>query len=463
MIIIKNCFYLIIVFTIVFINNTVQAQKIEGPGIPPSKVQAYSGESAQYTVSGLDGHLSWDVTYGNVLPSFGSSIVNITWGITPEGKIVVRNDNGKSFETTVQVAPPKPEFIGTATLLGIQFDDSFIFSSVKDCSYYQWTIPSGCTTEDGKSGTFRAQKKLFLQQEDKVLIEIKSSPQQLYYEGDIKVQAISDKNSLLSRTTTYKYKKLDIDYLKLIEFPDSVDCSDQKTYTIAVENVAGATYKWSINNGTIISGQNTNKIVVKPNYPLWSFNTRLDFTYNGITDFKTINSPVRMKLYIDGPTNISNGIVEYTIKSPYVNLTAQDAFLWCLDNEKYNVYTVNRYLINTDTVSTGIHTLQCMVRGHFATPLNINKTNTISKTSNIYTISYNPNNLVISKNKIEDTLINNSSLIQIFNQQGLLILKKEMPSQLNRLEINLEGIKGGIYFVNVINGNDITKKKFIIK
>ncbi len=38
-----------------------------------------------------------------------------------------------------------------------------------------------------------------------------------------------------------------------------------------------------------------------------------------------------------------------------------------------------------------------------------------------------------------------------------------MPSQLNRLEINLDGIKSGIYFVNIIDGNDITKKKIIIK
>jgi hypothetical protein len=457
MIVIKNYFCLIIVFAVVFINNTVQAQKIEGAGISPSKVQAYSGESAQYTVSGLDGHLSWDVTYGNALPAFGSSTVNITWGITPEGKIVVRNNNGKSIETTVQVAPPRPEFRGKGTLFGIQFDDCLIFSDVKDCSYYQWTIPSGCTTEGGISGTFRAKKELYLQQKNMVLMQITSSPKQLYYEGDIKVQAISDKNSLLSRTTTYKYKKLDIAYLKLIEFPDSVDYSDQKTYTIAAENIAGATYKWSINNGTIISGQNTNKIVVKPNYPLWFFNYKLEFAYNGITDSKIISTPVRMKLYIDGPTNMSHGIVEYTLKSPYVNISDGKVFFWSFDYNKYNTYTVNRYIINTDTISTGIHTILGGAFGHFV-KLNINK-----KSSNIYTISNYSNSLVISKNEIKDTLINNSSLIQIFNQQGLLILKKEMPSQLNRLEINLDGIKSGIYFVNIIDGNDITKKKIIIK
>lgn len=457
MIVIKNYYCLIIAFAVAFINNTVQAQKIEGPGIPPSKAQAYSGESAQYTVSGLDGHLSWDVTYGNALPAFGSSTVNITWGITSEGKIVVRNNDGKSIETTVQVAPPRPEFRGKGTLFGILFDNDLIFSDVKDCSYYQWTIPSGCTTEGGISGTFRAKKELYLQQKNMVLMQITSSPKQLYYEGDIKVQAISDKNSLLSRITTYKYKKLDIAYLKFIELPDSVDYSDQKTYTIAAENIAGATYKWSINNGTIISGQNTNKIVVKPNYPLWFFDYKLDFTYNGITDSKIINTPVRMKLYIDGPTNISHGIVEYTLKSPYVNVSDSKVFFWAFDRKKYDAYTVNRYIINTDTISTGIHTIKGGAFGHFV-KLNINK-----KSSNIYTISNYSNSLVISKNEIKDTLINNSSLIQIFNQQGLLILKKEMPSQLNRLEINLDGIKSGIYFVNVIDGNDITKKKIIIK
>lgn len=459
---IKTYFYLVSLFAMLFINIAVQAQKIEGAGIPPSKVQAYSGESAQYTVSGLDGRLTWDVTYGHAGSPFGFSQTEITWGVTTEGKIIVRSDNGKSVEATVQVAPPKPEFRGIGALFGIPFENYLIFSDVKDCSYYQWTIPPGCTTTGGESGTFRAKKELYLQQENMVLMEIASCPKQLYYEGDIKVQAISNKNSLLSRATTYKYKKIDITYLNLIEFPDSVDYSNQKTYTIAVENIVGATYKWDIKSGTIISGQNTNRIVVRPNNPLWSFSYNLDFTYKGITKTKIMFSPVRMNLYMDGPTNVSHGIVEYSLKSPYTNIADGNGFIWSFDNKTASISTINKYIINVDTISTGIHTLSGAVFNYLhGTTIKINK-----QSSRIYTINNYSNNLIVSKKETNNTSFvksNNSSLIQIFDQQGILVFKKEMPSHLNQLEINLDGIKNGVYFINVIDGNNITKQKIIIK
>lgn len=453
---IKTYFYLVSLFAMLFINIAVQAQKIEGAGIPPSKVQAYSGESAQYTVSGLDGRLTWDVTYGHAGSPFGFSQTEITWGVTTEGKIIVRSDNGKSVEATVQVAPLAPEFRG----LLFSSEHILVFSDVKDCSYYQWTIPSGCTTSGEKSGTFREKKELFLEQENAILRVIVSSPKQLYYEGDVKVQAISDKNSLLSRTTTYKYKTLDVSYLKLIESPDIIDYGNQKTYIIAVENIAGATYKWSIDNGTIISGQNTNRIVVKPNNPLWTFGYKLDFTYQGFTKTKKMSSPVRMNIYIDGPTDVYGGIVEYTFKSPYTEVTDNHLFSWKLDNF-LTYFALRKYTINTDTLSTGVHYLSGRIGSEEAAPIKINK-----HSNKLYTINNYSNNLTISRNETNNTSLlksNNSSLIQIFDQRGILVLKKEMPSHLNQLEINLDGIKSGIYFVNVIDENDITKQKIIIK
>ena len=131
---IRFYFYLV-ALAMLLINTTVQAQKIEGAGIPPSKVQAYSNESASYSVSGLEGRLTWDVTYGRASSPFGFSQTEITWNTTSEGKIVVRNEKNESVQVTVQVAPPAPKYLKNLS------PEKPVFSDIKDCSYYQITPP----------------------------------------------------------------------------------------------------------------------------------------------------------------------------------------------------------------------------------------------------------------------------------------------------------------------------------
>lgn len=446
------------VLSMLLINTTMQAQKIEGAGIPPSKVQAYSNESAQYSVSGLEGRLSWDVFYGHASSPFGFSQTEITWNTTPEGKIVVRNDKNESVEVTVQVAPPAPKYLKNFSIKDIEFPNIPIFSDIKDCSYYQITPPIGCTV-NGYTNAFRKKKELT---DDKnVLITIANTPKQLYYEGDLKVQAIFDSNSLLSRVTTYKYKYLDLEYLKTIQTPDSIDYSNQKTYTIEVEKIEEATYKWNLENGEIISGQNTNKIIVKPNFPLWKYNISLDFTYHGITKNKSISIPTPMNLYIDGPTDIYNGTYEYTLKSPYTIVEEKYIFMWTIDAKTNpNFIMKNKFTINADILSPGSHHIRAITDGPHIIDKYITKHSAL-----LYKIECKSQKLVVSKSE-ENILLpanSNSATIQIYNQQGVLVLSKEANLNTNRFESDLNSLKKGIYFVIVTDGKIKTEEKIIIR
>lgn len=440
-----------------FINTPMQAQKIEGAGIPPSKVQAYSNESASYSVSGFEGRLSWDVTYGYANPHFGFSQTEITWNTTSQGKIAVRNEKGESVEVTVQVAPPAPK------LLGNELPEKPVFSDIKNCSYYQITPPPGCTV-DGNSNAFR--KKKIVSKENNVLVEIQNASKQLYYEGDLKVQAIFDQNSLLSRMTTYKYKCLDISYLKIIESPDSISYSNQTTYNIAVENMKGASYKWNLENGVIISGQNTNRITVKPNNPLWEFKVSLDFTYGGFTKNKNIHIPVRMNAYIDGPTDIYNGMYEYTLKTPYTNVADTDIFAWSVDTSRVdlNSFRKNKLIINGESLPPGKHYVVVVTTLGTGSLLMWGKYIT-KHSSPLYKVECISKKLVVSKNEETNLLSVNNDLtkILIYNQQGILVLSKETHLNANRDETDLNNLKKGVYFVVVINRDNKIKEKILIK
>lgn len=445
-------YYYLASLAMILINITAQAQKIEGAGIPPSKVQAYSNESAQYSVSGLEGRLTWDVTYGHTGSPFGFSKTEITWGTTSEGKIVVRNDKNEYVQVTVQVAPPAPKFDSMQEELRFLY-----FSNISDCSYYQWTIPNGLKL-DNNTGTIRIKKKNSSIYENLVYVSI-DSPEQLYYEGEIKVQAISDKNSLLSRATTYKYIKLDLNYLNILEKPTNINYKEQ--FTIVVEKIEGAIYKWKVKDGTtIINGQNTNRIVINPNNSEWSTFASLEFTYHGVTKNRDFSIPIKMGVYIDGPTDVSNNeLVSYTIKSPNTNI-GNNVKGWILDGRQ--TLNENTYYLNTDTISVGTHSLRVI---SLIPPFEVYKTIVKHPDSQAYTITLSSNNLIISKNKLTNSSLSLKSItdIYIFDQRGINVLTRTTPFETKDFSINLNGIKEGIYFVIVSNGSNKTQKKIIIK
>lgn len=456
---IKTYFYLVSLFAMLFINIAVQAQKIEGAGIPPSKVQAYSDESAQYTVSGLEGRLTWDVTYGFPNPKFGFNQTEITWNVTPEGKIVVRNEKGESVEATIQIAPLAPKFISD-TEIALEFSD------IKNSRYYQWTFPSGCTDGNGKGGTFREEKLI---SNNNVIMFVKT-PKQLYYEGNIKVQAISDKNSLLSRNTTYKLKRLDISYLN-ITAPEKIDYdNNQKTYTIAIDNIAGAKYKWQTSNGAIISGQNTSKVTFKPNKPYPYYDISVDLSLNNITKTKNISIEVVSNEYgIIGPTEVYSIPVEYSVKLPPTPPASIPKLMWTLNGK--NGFE-SKFVVSPSDLNTGENILSVMVVSNYPSHPGFILKKTITKLSgkgsNKYSISYDKNSKILKTSLNQDSdyssQITNqeNTLIQIYNQQGILIKTKEINKNLLYTDIDLSNINKGVYFVVIDDGSSKTKKSFIV-
>ncbi len=53
--------------------------------------------------------------------------------------------------------------------------------------------------------------------------------------------------------------------------------------------------------------------------------------------------------------------------------------------------------------------------------------------------------------------------IELYNIEGKLILKKTIEANLNSIQLSLNGIKSGVYFVSIKEGQNLTTKKLIIK
>lgn len=288
--------FLLLLMAFFFSTISFAQYKIQGPGISPSKDTVYAGIKYEYRVVNFPNTrtLMWQTLWGALDGRDGES-VKITWDNVPQGSITVTGFNGTSnviMEAKVKISgikpDPKPDPVPekpSAPKFVMELGELLLFSNVENTSTYQWTLPIGCQTTDGLSGTFRSKQ---LWGEDNVALFIKT-PEQLYYEGEIKVQAISDKNSLLSASTKHILKRLKTSYLNIIEAPEVIDTdNNQKTYTIAVENIPGAKYKWNISNGLIISGENTNRITIKPNTPYPYYDINVDFSLNDITEKKDI-------------------------------------------------------------------------------------------------------------------------------------------------------------------------------
>ncbi|GGK10957.1 T9SS type A sorting domain-containing protein [Parabacteroides faecis] len=466
--------FLSLLLTFLFSTISVAQYKIQGPGISPSKDTVYAGIKYEYKVVNFPNtrSLVWQTLWGLLDGREGES-VKITWDNVPQGTIMVTGFNGTSnvtMEAKVKISgikpvpepepekPSAPEFISKLGPL-------LFFSNVENTRTYQWTLPRGCKTTDGLSGTF--QRKDISNNNVWLLIE---TPLQLYYEGDIKVQAISNKNSLLSETTKYKLKVLDISYLNIIEVPEAIYSDDkQKTYTIAVDNIAGAKYKWNISNGIIVSGQNTNRITVRPDSPYPYYKIDLDFSINETTSSKSINIKAISNEYgLFGPEDVYDKPVEFYVKYPQSSPIYQIA--WLINQHFYSLNPSSKFVLDPSNLNIGenILTVHVQLSDRYIKEYNkiiIKHSNNENK---IYSITYDNNTKVLKVSQdqtcnLDSKLsIRNKSTIQIYNQQGVLVLSKAHLNT-NSFESNLNNLKQGIYFVIVTDGKNKTEQKIVIR
>lgn len=362
------------------------------------------------------------------------------------------------------VPKPEPEKPSAPELL-LEFGPILIFSNVENTSTYQWTLPRGCKTTDSLSGTFKG--KNLINEEVWLLIR---TPEQLYYEGELKVQAISN-NSLLSEITKHKIKRLNISYLNIIEAPEAIYSDEkQKTYTIAVDNIAGAKYKWNISNGIIVSGQNTNRITVKPDSPYPYYDINVELSINEITDKKEIKIKAISSEYgLIGPEYIYDKPVEYYVKFPQSIKILQT--LWKINEKTIAVNPDSIFKIDPSNFNLGENHLKVYVNANNPILTELDKIiiKLPSNENNNYNVAYDNNSKLLKVSQDQTcnisskSSISNNSTIQIYNQQGVLVLSKEANLNTNRFESDLNSLKKGIYFVIVTDGKNKTEQKIIIR
>ena len=477
----KSIFLLLMTF---FFSTFSFAQyKIQGPGISPSKDTVYAGIKYEYRVVNFPNTrtLMWQTLWGALDGRDGES-VKITWDNVPQGSITVTGFNGTSnviMEAKVKISgikldpkpdpepepdpkpDPKPEKPSAPQFVKQEYG-KYYFTNIPEASKYKWTLPDGCVSPYG-TGTFIHTKEIL---NGNAYIQLDNN--QVYVEGDIKVQAISDKGSLLSDVTKTNYKKLNIDLLKVIECPIIIEYGNAKTYTIAVENISNATYSWAALNGftdsglstssiTIINGQNTNKITIKPDFPFATYCAELTLRKNGTSGSRRFFINVPNSGEIIGPDIIHETNAVYTISttSPILHGFVS----WYLDHKNYDY--AQSFTINPDQLSEGSHILEAayidVVNPEFIFAKKI-----ITKYRNPFKIIYNQasKELIISKSQIsKDVEYTN---IQIFDLNGIPVLNKKIKINDN-IHIDLSNSKKGIHFISVDDGINKASQSFLIK
>lgn len=477
----KSIFLLLMTF---FFSTFSFAQyKIQGPGISPSKDTVYAGIKYEYRVVNFPNTrtLMWQTLWGALDGRDGES-VKITWDNVPQGSITVTGFNGTSnviMEAKVKISgikpdpkpdpepepDPKPEKPSAPQFVKQEYG-KYYFTNIPEASKYKWTLPDGCVSPYG-TGTFIHTKEIL---NGNAYIQLDNN--QVYVEGDIKVQAISDKGSLLSDVTKTNYKKLNADLLKVTECPVFIEYGNTKTYTIAIEYIPGATYNWTASHGSsipnddnisIISGQGTNKITLKPNYPFAVYSVISTISINGLSGNCT---PIIMNVpnsgEIVGPDIIyGTNTIHYTIstESPFI----PSIVTWYLDNKNkgYADYE-GGITINTDELSIGNHVLEAAYID-MANPEFIFARKLITKYKDpICSILYDQSAKNLKISKTQSIKESKNIDVQIFTQQGVIVLSKKISNINQDYQIDVTTLNKGIYFVVASDGVNKVNKTIII-
>lgn len=467
--------FLSLLLTFLFSLISVAQYKIQGPGISPSKDTVYAGIKYEYKVANFPNtrSLVWQTLWGLLDGREGQS-VKITWDNVPQGTIMVTGFNGTSnviMEAKVKISgikpdpkpepepepepDPKPERPSAPQFVK-EVDGIYYFTNVSGATKYKWTLPDGCSSQYYGTGTFIHNKNV--NKDGNVYINLYNT--NAYVDGYIEVQAISDNGSLLSEATKVKYNKFNIWKLKMTEAPSIIEYGNTKNYTFAVEEIPNAKYSWQIEweMGSIIEGENTNKVIVRPDYPFGVFLLYLSVNIDGKGGGRNFGAPVPNSGEILGPDIIynTNDPIVYSANStsPYF---ISEIICWHLDGVYKGMSC--EYILNPNELSVGNHILESSFLGYD----NVFAKKLITKYKDpLYSISYNRSINEIKISKLDGVKSNNNASIQIYDQKGIRLLSKNMSKTEKSKSIPLTFNKKGIFFVIVNDGINKTTKTIAV-
>ncbi|TAG94408.1 MAG: hypothetical protein EAZ20_00920, partial [Bacteroidetes bacterium] len=186
--------------------------------------------------------INWVITGGTITSGQGTSNVSVTWGTAGAGTLTLNETNGTTTCTGTQLMNvtinpnPTPSIVGNTTVC-INSSQNY---SVVDAGgrTFLWTITGGTINSgQGSNG---------------VNVTWASSP------ASIQVRETNNATTCFTQVST----NIVINALPNPVITGSLNVCRNSTQNYSVPNTANTTYVWSVTNGTISVGQNTNQISV---------------------------------------------------------------------------------------------------------------------------------------------------------------------------------------------------------
>jgi gliding motility-associated-like protein len=196
---------------------------------------------------------SWTINGGTIVSGDGTSSVVVDWGNIGNATLIVIENTvcgpqGPDTLTCIISNPPVSPLITFPNDTICSFTSNQTYSVINNpTSNYLWTVPVGATIISGQGTN---------------AITVNWGDQSS--SGSVTVTEVSVcGNGALAQQPI---EVLPSPANPIINGPDSV-CPGQTSVQYSVSSTYGSAYNWSVNNGTIVSGNNTNSIMVN-----WSSN-----------------------------------------------------------------------------------------------------------------------------------------------------------------------------------------------
>ena len=218
---------------------------------------------------------SWTINGGTIVSGNGTSSVVVDWGNIGTATLsVVENTvcgkQGPDTLTCIISNPPVSPLIIFSNDTICSFTPNQTYSVINNpTSNYLWTVPVGATITSGQGTN---------------AITVNWGNQNSTGSVTVTEVSVCGNGALAQQPIVV----LPLPTNPIIVGPDSV-CPGQTSVQYSVSNVYGSTYNWTVTNGTIVSGNNTNSILVN-----WSSSNPGSVTISqnnlcGITNPNTLN------------------------------------------------------------------------------------------------------------------------------------------------------------------------------
>jgi hypothetical protein len=220
----------------------VTVQPVPAPAISGTN-QACVGEEITYLTPGVVGHTyTWTVNGGDIIAGQGSSTISVRWTGNGANSISVQqasaNCGSQTANYTVNVAPiANPMITGNASVCSRATGEVYQVMQIAGHTY-NWTVQNGTFTGQGTNS---------------ITVNWDSSGT-----GSVSIEQSSPSCGIGSSTLTVSIQPIAV---PVISGATSL-CENTTSAQYSVAPITNGVYVWTVNGGTIVSGQGTTTLSV---------------------------------------------------------------------------------------------------------------------------------------------------------------------------------------------------------